>query len=708
MKSFNLVLFFFSLLIAQNLCASDKAVITFSDNSNSFYIGNQVLIYQDSSCQKTFKDILTGNLPFKKNTQEVPNLGITEMTHWVKFSVHNKSNSEKLLLEYSYPIIDEIELYSLEENGEVNIEKVGEKYRFKSRSYSYPNYIFDLDIQKNTEKTFFIKIRSNEQIMLPLKIGKPNEVISSNSTGSILFGLYAGIIMVMFLYNLFIFISIKDKSYFYYVLHTIIVGLTQASFLGYTSQYLWPENTWLAEKSTTILTCLVSIVGIEFMRSFINVKKHTPVLNKIFYAFTVSYFIIITLNLLNYDIFAYKIMQTVQSLVSIIILITSITIVRKGSRAAKFYLFAWSVLFIGILIFFLKDFGILPYNNITVYTMPIGSAVEVILLSFALADRINIMRAEKEKSQQKTLEVLQENEKIIREQNIILEQKVEERTTELNQTLSNLKDTQAQLVDAEKMSSLGQLTAGIAHEINNPINFVSSNIPPLRQDINDLNTILSKYEEIDSSSSVDEKLKEVNQLKQKLDYEYLKTELKSIVNGIEDGAKRTAQIVSGLKNFSRLDEVDLQKADVNEGINSTLVLIKNKLGNIKLTKDLAKLPLIECYPSKLNQLFMNIIDNAIQAIEAKSSTEENEIKVSTYAENDNIVIAIKDSGIGMNQETKEKIFEPFFTTKPVGEGTGLGMSIAYSIINVHNATIEINSKENEGTEIIIKIPFNNG
>ncbi|MCO6499263.1 MAG: GHKL domain-containing protein, partial [Vicingus serpentipes] len=116
----------------------------------------------------------------------------------------------------------------------------------------------------------------------------------------------------------------------------------------------------------------------------------------------------------------------------------------------------------------------------------------------------------------------------------------------------------------------------------------------------------------------------------------------------------------------------------------------------------------ECYPSKLNQLFMNIMDNAIQAIAAKNTTNQNEINVKTYVENNNVVLVVKDSGIGMNQETKEKIFEPFYTTKPVGEGTGLGMSIAYSIIKVHNASIEINSKENIGTEIIIKIPFNNG
>ena len=233
---------------------------------------------------------------------------------------------------------------------------------------------------------------------------------------------------------------------------------------------------------------------------------------------------------------------------------------RKGSRSAIFLLISWSFFLIGVAVFAMKNFGVLPSNNFTEYTMPLGAAIETVLLSFALADKINIYKKEKEESQRKTVEALQENEKIIREQNIVLEQKVEERTTELNQTLVNLKETQSQLVDAEKMSSLGQLTAGIAHEINNPINFVSSNVAPLRQDIEDLNTIINKYQELETTDDISEKLKEIEVLKKELDFDYLKTELATIIDGIEDGAKRTTEIVSGLRNFARLDEGELKNA----------------------------------------------------------------------------------------------------------------------------------------------------
>ncbi len=384
-------------------------------------------------------------------------------------------------------------------------------------------------------------------------------------------------------------------------------------------------------------------------------------------------------------------MEANAGLVSIYLLTAGIIVYRKGYQPAKFFLAAWVIFLVGVVIFILKDFEILPYNNFTRYTMQIGSAIETVLLSFALAARINEYKKEKEQ--------------LILNQNVMLEQKVEERTHALHTTLNHLKETQSQLVDAEKMASLGQLTAGIAHEINNPINFVSSNIPPLRQDINDLNTIINKYEELTDSSDFNDKLIEIEKLKKELDYNYLKDELNTIVNGIENGASRTSEIVKSLRNFSRLDEDDLIFADVNEGITSTLTLLKSKLSNIEIIKKLAPLPIIECYLGKLNQVFMNILNNAIYAVEHHPTrVEKGSIKVTTIDDTDFIKIIITDNGIGIKEEVKNKIFDPFFTTKDVGEGTGLGLSIVYRIINKHNGKIEVVSKPNLGTTFTIHIP----
>ena len=704
-KTYKILLAFFCFIFCQ-LGATNIEVIQYEEHSGNLNIGKSVYLLVDSSNLLSPEKAINSKL-YRKSSQKVPTFGFTKSTIWIKFKVKNNTQKDNILLSIDAPLIDNTELF-YKKNDSILSTKISQSSSFHERKYKQPSYIYDLNIPYNKSQTYYLKIQSTDQIQIPLKITNSTNLFSTFTTFNFVFGIYVGIMIIMLFYNLFIYFSVKDKNYLYYVIYILSVTLTQTTFQGYTFKYLWPSYPQFEIKSILLMSVLVGVSSIEFLRVFIKTRKHLPKADKIFSASIVLYGIITLLILLGFEQLSWILILSLVSPLSLFMLLISYKIAIQGYRPASFFAISWSIFLIGVFIYAMKDFGILPHNNFTVYTMPAGSAIETILLSLALADKINFYKKEKEVSQQRTLEVLQENEKIIKEQNIVLEQKVKERTTELNQTLSDLKATQAQLVDAEKMSSLGQLTAGIAHEINNPINFVSSNIPPLRQDIEDLNTILSKYEEIEPSSSIDEKLKEVNQLKQELDYDYLKTELKTIVNGIEDGAKRTAQIVSGLKNFSRLDEVDLQKTDINEGITSTLILVKNKLANIKLTKNLGELPAIECYPSKLNQLFMNIMDNAIHAIEAKKTAEENEIIVSTYTENNSVVLSVKDTGIGMSEEVKEKIFEPFFTTKPVGEGTGLGMSIAYSIIKIHNANVQINSTENKGTEIIIKIPFNNG
>lgn len=205
----------------------------------------------------------------------------------------------------------------------------------------------------------------------------------------------------------------------------------------------------------------------------------------------------------------------------------------------------------------------------------------------------------------------------------------------------------------------------------------------------------------------DEKIRQIEEYKEEIDFDYLKVEIDHLLKGIHNGASRTAEIVKGLRVFSRLDEDDLKKADINEGIESTLVIVNNLINNkIKLIKNYGEIPPIECYPGKLNQVFLNIISNAIYAIEKRhGNNKDGELKISTLTNDGNLLIKIEDNGIGMDEDTKKKIFEPFFTTKDVGDGTGLGMSIVYNTIQRHDAKIFVNSAINVGTEFIIELPI---
>lgn len=273
---------------------------------------------------------------------------------------------------------------------------------------------------------------------------------------------------------------------------------------------------------------------------------------------------------------------------------------------------------------------------------------------------------------------------------------------ELNSALDNLRKTQAQLIDSEKMASLGQLTAGVAHEINNPINFVSGNVQPLRRDIQDVLEVLQQYDLIIEKLKLEDQFAAIDELKQEIDFDFVLSEINHLLEGIGEGAQRTTEIVKGLRNFSRMDEHELKIANINQGIESTLLILHNKLKErIEVTKEFGKLPDILCFPGQLNQVFMNVINNAAEAIDGPGS-----INIRTWHEKSNVYVAIKDNGKGIPKQVKNKIFDPFFTTKEVGKGTGLGLSITFGIIEKHNGRIEVISEPGKGTEFIIQIPDN--
>lgn len=268
----------------------------------------------------------------------------------------------------------------------------------------------------------------------------------------------------------------------------------------------------------------------------------------------------------------------------------------------------------------------------------------------------------------------------------------------IEESYRELQRTQSQLIQSEKMASLGLLTAGVAHEINNPINFVTANIEPLKTDIDELIELMHAYEKsLDNSALEPEQLLT---LKQKIKPELLKAEITELVDGIAEGAIRTKEIVMGLRNFSRVDETELKLADIHEGIDSSLMLLQNNIRNkIQVIKQYGDIPKMYCYPGKLNQVFLNLLTNAIQAID-----KDGIITITTGNDKEQVFISIKDNGKGMSEDTRKKIFDPFFTTKNVGEGTGLGLSISYGIIEKHKGHISVKSEPGKGSEFIITIP----
>lgn len=294
-------------------------------------------------------------------------------------------------------------------------------------------------------------------------------------------------------------------------------------------------------------------------------------------------------------------------------------------------------------------------------------------------------------------------------------------TEEIKTTLNNLKKAQAQLIQSEKMSSLGQLVAGIAHEINNPVNFIYGNINHIHQYGEDLLGILQLYQQNYSGNNC-----EINERAEEIDLEFLVEDLPKMLSSMKIGASRIREIVISLRNFSRLDEADLKVVNIHEGIDSTLLILQYRLkaksdsSGIEVIKEYGNLPEMECYAGQLNQVLMNVFSNAIDALEEGISksfweveTNNNQsltakIRICTQISEDKnrIVIRIADNGLGMTEEVMKRMFDPFFTTKPVGKGTGLGLSISYQIIvDKHNGFFNCKSLPGKGTEFSIEIPI---
>ncbi len=293
--------------------------------------------------------------------------------------------------------------------------------------------------------------------------------------------------------------------------------------------------------------------------------------------------------------------------------------------------------------------------------------------------------------------------------NETLEERVVQRTEELSKAYVELKQSQAQLIQSEKMASLGQMVAGVAHEINTPLAYCHSNIEVVREQLPEINLLFKEFGKIPNligaSATEQEVLKEqwatMNALFASIEQEGILEEMEVLLDGSLSGLDQISEMVKSLKDFSRLDQRRVENSNLNKNLDSVLVIANNVLkGKVEVIKHYGDIPLVSCSPSQLNQVFLNLIVNAAQAIENRGT-----ITIETFTEGDSVQVVVKDDGKGIPEDVLPRIFDPFFTTKEIGKGTGLGLSIAYKIVEQHGGTIKAESEINKGTRFTVSIPI---
>lgn len=392
-------------LLQTETLAKEKTELQILSNSKKIFVDSELFLLEDTQKQWTIEDVSSElfNKEFIRNKDHMPNFGYTKSAYWARFEVFNQSPKKEWLLEISYPPLNQIELYSINGEGKFEERKMGGIYPFHDRELLHRNFVYELDIKPNESAIFYLRFETEGAMQLPLTIWKSSAFIEKTQMEFILLGLFYGITIAMALYNLFLFISLRHISYLYYVFVIVCSIFSNLSLNGMSYQYIWPESPWWNLRSIVFFVMLGSIFSLLFARSFLDIKNKLPKFNKIYNWLIGFNSLIIILLFFSYST-ALNLMVINMTLMLVVIITSAYQCLRKGVRQARYFFLAWVIFLVGVLITVLADSALLPLTNGTKYAAQIAGAIEVILLSFALADKINIMRKEKESAERAAIE----------------------------------------------------------------------------------------------------------------------------------------------------------------------------------------------------------------------------------------------------------------------------------------------------------------
>lgn len=664
---------------------------------NHLSISKTVSILEDKSGQLNFNTVsgLAYQSKFTPSNSTNLVLGYTTSIFWLKFSFEN-TTSEELVLEIEQAGLPICDLYYLDQNNKLVQYKAGSNTAFSQRIFKNSFQVFPLDSGK---KDYYIRLTSNSG-PIPFNVYSKSYYETKSIKQKFVYGIYLGLMLFVVLSNLFFGYSLKNKLYIanaflvliFICFSMVVVDGFVVYFFEKVDMLFW--YTFFPPFGTTLLMI--------YSVSFLEVKQYTPNFFKIVLWIIIGCAVWFLIKFF----LPFNIVQPINTLQALITMVTlglmGYKVYNKGNKVGLYFVFTY-------IVYFLMVLTEATYVNTGKPTYIFGfsysgyaTVVEALALYFMLTQRFEWEREEAEKSKQEMqnqlIEKTKENERIVINQNITLENKVNERTAELKESLENLKMAQAQLVQSEKLASLGELTAGIAHEIQNPLNFVNN------------------FSEVSA-----ELVKELEDELVKGDTEEAKAiagDLRQNLQKIQHHGGRASSIVRGMIEHSRLRTGEKQSINLNQLADEYLRLAyqgqraKDKTFNCQLITDLKYTPsTISVVPQDIGRVLLNLYNNAFYAVhqqqkhQSAGSSYIPTVWVNIKLIAQGVQIRVGDNGTGIPETIREKIFQPFFTTKPTGEGTGLGLSLSYDIITKgHGGTIDVFSHKGKGTEFVVVLP----
>lgn len=673
------------------------------DHDGRLNLSDLVEIHEDASHELTIETILadSGDIAFERKGDPILNFGFTESHYWIKFELENNSE-EPLILEFAGPHLEYVDLYEVVDGELVESYHSGYSFPLNEKLLKHHFQLFELN---RPNATYYIHMSAPVQ-PVPLRLYEEANYEVKTYRQRLVFGFYIGFMVFAILSNLFFFYSLRNPLFLFYA-GVVVLYLSYSAFVmdGFIVYFLdgLDIQFWYVQIPTFGV-----IVQLVYAMVFLEIHKYSRRIYKISAAIAIYFITYFFLKFFLPITVVYGV-NTLNAFISFFTMfLIGYTAGKKGNKLGYYFAAAYFVYFALVIIegVYIQTGSPGYFAELSHVTW--ATLIEAFMLSFLLSKRFEWEKIEAEEAkmmaQKEALEKTLENEKIIREQNIILEAKVSERTDELSKSLEDLKATQTKLIQSEKLASLGELTAGIAHEIKNPLNFVNN------------------FAELGN-----ELIQEIDEFMKKEDYAevaHILSDLKTNLDKINEHGKRADSIVKSMLLHSRAGGSQKEQTNINKLCEEYTKLAfhgfrakdKSFTAQFELKLD-ENLPEDTYVSQDFGRVLLNLVTNAFYAVNKKfSSMEASErskysptVTIETQRADvdgeDTIRIRIADNGTGIPQSVKEKIFQPFFTTKPAGEGTGLGLSLVFDIIKSFKGNIHVDSEEGEGTTFELEIPI---